>query len=274
MHLLSSAPLLASAPGSDNAPGEAVARIARQFFAPSSALNLTSILLIVCAGVVLQVLAYWIAAKVVLGNERATLARAAHLWLLSLLVGLGLAVALVIGMLVAGGSQPPVLLAIAAGGWALLAVLLALLLPAKVFETDLLRSFGILALTAILVLAGQTALDRALGRPTLGRWQAVQRMIFESPESRQRRLRHLLTGDPLGQIESELDRLARPEERKKSFSERQEGLRAVFAALEAQRKRLKADDPAGLADYEAVRQRYEELVKVMRTDYAASLAPR
>ena len=28
-----------------------------------------------------------------------------------------------------------------------------------------------------------------------------------------------------------------------------------------------------LADYEAVRQRYEELVKIMRADYAASLAP-
>ena len=274
MHFPSLTPLLAEAPVPASAPVELLARVARQLFIRPAELDLRSVILVALAGVVIQVLAYWIAAKVVVGNETGTLARAARLWLMSLLAGFGLAALLAIGFVAATASQRPVMLAVAACGWTLLAVLLALLLPAKVFETGLLRSFAILLLSGILVVAGQTALHRTLGGATLVRWPTVQGIITDAPEGRQRRLRHLLAGDPLGPIETELDRLSLAEERRKSFSERQEGLRAVFGSLEAQRQRLKPDEAGpATADYEAVRARYEELVKQMRADYAASLAP-
>lgn len=273
MELLSFAPLLAAAPDPESTPSAAIARIARQLLAPPSDLSLTSAVVVLLASVLCQILACWIAAKVVVGNEKGTLARAAHLWLLSLLVGIGMAVLLAIGLAAAAATQQPVLLVVSASGWAFLAFLLALLLPAKVFETDLLRSFGILVLSAILVLAGQTALHRALGQPTLVRWQPLQRIIADSPEGRQRRLKHLLAGDQIAVIENELDRLSLPEARRKPFSKRQEELQAVLVALDAQRKLLKADDPAALADHNALRQRHDDLVKQMRADYTESLAP-
>ena len=233
-------------------------------------MSITTAISVLLAGIVIPILAYWIAAKVVVGNDTGTLARAAYLWLVSLLAGIGMGVVLCIGLAFAAMSHQPLLILFVIGGWLLLAFLIGLLLPAKVFETDLLRSFGILVLSFILVLAGQTALDQALGLSSLARWQTARSLISDSKEGRERRLRHLLTGDPLATIESDLDRLALPEERAKPFTERQEDLRAVFSALEQRRKVIKADDREALASYETTRQRYEELVKIMRADYAAS----
>ena len=273
MDFPSFAPILAQAQGTENVPLGAAARFARQLFAPPAETPVTTTILVLLAGIVIQMLAYWIAAKVVVGNENGTFARAAYLWLLSLLAGIGMAVLLVVCMGLAATTRQPMMMMLVAGGWLLLAFTIGLLLPAKVFETDLLRSLGILVLSFILVLAGQTALDQALGRSTLARWRPLQRMILDSNEGRQRRLKQLINGDQLATIEDDLDRLARPDERKKSFTERQAALRIVFAALEQQRRTIKAGDQEALMSYEAVRQRYEELVRIMRADYAASQAP-
>ncbi|MGB8167245.1 MAG: hypothetical protein WCF18_07110 [Chthoniobacteraceae bacterium] len=264
--------ILAQAVTTRDGPLDAVAAFARQLFAERSAYDLGSMCGALVLAAIIQVLAYWISAKVVVANERATLARAGQLWLLSVLVGVGMSLLLVVCVLLAASTQQPALVLLVGGGWLLLACVIALLLPAKVFETDLSRSFGILLLSFILTVAGQTALDQARGHSTLARWRPLQRLIFDSNEGRQRRLKHLLARDPLATIESDLDRLSSPDERKKSFSERQGGLRAAFAALEQRRKTIKADDKESLASYEALRQRYEELVKIMRADYAASQA--
>ena len=273
MALPTFAPLLAQAQGTDGFSREAVLRLARQLFVERHETSITTMVLVLLAGIAIQVLAYWIAAKVVVGNEQGTFARAVYLWLLSVLAGIGLGIVLLVCIGLAASTGQPMMLLLVVGGWLLLAFTIGLLLPAKVFETDLLRSLGILVLSFVLVLAGQTALDQALGRSMFARWRPLQRLIFDSNEGRQRRLKHLLNDDPLVTIESDLDRLASPAERRKSFGERQEGLRLVFAALEQRRKSIKAGDNDALASYEAARQRYEELVKNMRDDYAASQPP-
>ncbi len=251
----------------------AVAESLRQLFARQSAFELGAMCGAFLVGSVIQVLAYWISAKVVVANEHATLARAGQLWLLSVVVGIGMVALLIITLLLAASAQQPVLLLLVGGGWLLLAFAIALLLPAKVFQTGLLRSFGVLVLSFVLILAAQVAIDQARDETSFTRWRPLQAMLFENPEGRQRRLRHLLKRDGLTAIELDLDRLSAAAERKKSFTERQEGLRSVFAALEQRRPTIKAQDKEALADYEAIRQRYEELVKIMRDDYTASQTP-
>lgn len=267
------APILAQAATTSDGPAGAAAAFVRQFLAGQSAYQLGAAFGALILGSIIQILAYWISAKVVVANEHATLARAGHLWMLSLLAGIGMGVFLVVALLLAASAQQPILVLFVGGGWLLLALVIGLLLPAKVFETDLLRSFGVLLLSFLLVLAAQTALDQARGHSSVARWRPLQVLIFESPEGRQRRLRHWVQRDPLAKIELELDRLSATEARKRPFAERQEALRSVFTALEQTRKTTTANDAWALADYEAVRQRYEELVKIMRADYAASLAP-
>jgi hypothetical protein len=266
------APILAQAAMTSDGPAGATAAFVRHFFAQRSAYELGAACSALLLAAIVQILAYWISAKVVLANENATLARAGRLWLLNVLVGIGMGILLVVCLLLAASTQQPALMMLVGGGWLLLAIVIALLLPAKVFETGLLRSLGILALSFLLTIAGQTALDQARGHSTLARWRPLQRLIFDSNEGRQRRLKHLIGGDPLATIELDLDRLSSAAERKKSFSERQENLRAVFAALEERRKTIKADDSDALAAYRVVKDRYEELVKIMRADYSASQA--
>jgi hypothetical protein len=128
-------------------------------------------------------------------------------------------------------------------------------------------------LSFILTLACQTAIDQAFGRSTRARWRPLQRMLLDSNEGRQRRIKLWLAGDSLLTLEDELDRLSSPEERRKSLGERQESLRKVSAGLEQRRKAIKAGDQEALASYEAVRRRYDEMVRLMRADYAASQVP-
>lgn len=267
---ISLTPILAQAATSPDGPTDAAAALFRQFLAERSSYELGAMTGALVMSIIIQILAYWISAKVIVGNEHATLARASQLWVLNALAAIGMGILLFITLLLASSIDQPIMVLVLIGGWSLLTFVIVLLLPAKVFRTDFLRSLGILLLSLILVLAAQVAVAQARGYSALAELRPLQALIFDSSEGRQRRIREMTRGDSLASIEMRLDQLSSPAERKKTFSERQAELRSVFDALEHRRKTLKATDKIETADYEAVRKRYEDLVQLMRADYSAS----
>jgi hypothetical protein len=270
MSSLTLAALLPIAQAADAAPdaADAAARVVQELFARQSGESLVTAIAALVIGVIIQVLAYWIAAKVVVGEPNATFSRALLLWVLYLVVGVALGVALGVLIAIVGPTHNLLRLASVAGGWLLLSLLLVFVVPMKVFDTSFPRALGLLVLSLIVILAGQTALDRALGHPALARWEPLRQFALASNEERKRQVGKLLgTAEP--GLDAELDRLSQPAEKKKTIPQRQAALRAVLQQLEARRKALPPGDAAARAEYVRQRTRYDQLVLSLKADFAA-----
>lgn len=259
---------LAQAAQSAPQPGEVAGRILKSLVAGESILVA---LLGLAIGVVIQVLAYWIAAKVVVGDPKGSFANAFKLWLLYLVTGFGIVMLLgiVIPMMVIAKNSAAVVAVLL--GTSVLALALAFLLPIKIFAIGLPRALAFLVLSVILIVTAQAAMLRAQGKPAFGDLPAVIATL-RSPEKRNQLLEEIAgPAKPKG-LDADLDRLARQEERAKPFPERQDNLRKVFEVLDARQKTLPPNDAKALAEYDHLRAKYEELVRVLKADYAASKA--
>jgi hypothetical protein len=225
----------------------------------------------IAIGVITQILAYWIAAKVVVGDPRGNLANAFKVWLLYFLVSIGwvLGLAIAVAATTAAGKEGAVIAV--CGGFSILGLALAFLIPIKIFEVGLPRAVAFLLLSLVLMFASQAAIHRARGEPAFGRLpEAIA--TLRSPEKRAQLLEKIAgSAKPKG-LDADLDRLALAEERAKPFPERQDNLRKVYEALDARQKTLPPNDAKALAEYDRLRAKYEELVRVLKADFAASKA--
>ncbi len=271
MHSLVAAPflLLAQAVERGPQPGEIAGKILKGFVSGES---LPLALLGIAIAIVIQVLACWISAKVVVGDPKGSLGNAIKMWLLYFLVGIGFVMLLGIAIptfVVANNDAAAFAVTI---GASVLAVALIFLLPMKVFHIGFGRALLFLVLSLILMLAAQAGMNRAQQKPAFGRLPEVVATLASS-EKRQQLLDHLAGPVKAGGLDADLDRLARPEERAKGFPERQESLRTVYEELDARQKTLPPGDARALEEYERQRAKYENLVRVLRADYAASKTP-
>ena len=248
-------------------PGEVAARIAKSLVAGESLfLTLAGIVI----AVVVQIVSYWIAAKVVVG-EKGSIGSAFNVWLLYLLIGIGfiMALAIAIPMLVIANDNTAAM-AVIAGGF-LLGLALVFLVPIKIFEIGLPRAFAFLILSWLLMFAAQAAILRAQGKPAFGGLPETIATL-RSPERRDRLLVQLAGVQHPAGLDADLARLALAEERARPFPERQENLRKVYDALDARQKALPPGDARALKEYDELRAKYEELVRVLKADFAASKA--
>jgi hypothetical protein len=259
---------LAQAAESAPQPSEIAGRILKGLISGES---LIVAILGIAIGVVVQVLSYWIAAKVVVGDPKGTLGNAFKLWVLYLVLGLGFVMLLgiVIPMLFIAknsGAAVAVLL-----GTSVLGLALTFLLPIKIFDIGLPRALGFLVLSFILMLAAQAAMLRAQGKPAFGNLPEVIATL-RSEEKRNQLLQQIAgPAKPTG-LDADLDRLALPAERAKPFPERQDNLRKVYEILDARQKTLPAGDAKAREEYDRLSAKYEELVRVLKADFAASKA--
>lgn len=260
--------LLPLAQATESAPqsGEIGKQILKNLAAGES---LPMILLSVLISVAVQLLAYWIAAKVVVGDPKGSFGNALKVWLLYLVVGfgIGMLVGVLVPILAMANNTTGVLGVL--GGSLLLFIALIFLLPMKIFEIGFLRALGFFVLAVVLILAAQAGILRAQGKPALGYLPQLIEMA-RSPEKRDQLFKQMVAARGGGGLDGELDRLATEAERAKPFPERQDNLRKVYDALEARQKTLPPGDTKALADYERLRARYEELVRVLKADFAAS----
>lgn len=221
--------------------------------------------------IVIQILASWIAAKVVVGDPKGSLGNAFKLWLLYVVLGIGVGLLLGVAIPTFAIAKNSLALIGVLGGTALLLIALTFLLPMKIFGIGLLRALAFLVLSTVLVLAAQAGILRAQGKPALG---SVPQFLetMRSAEKRDQFIKQLTAGRKATGLDADLDRLAQPAERAKPFPERQDNLRKVYDELEARQKALPPGNAKALAEYERLRARYEELVRVLKADYAASKA--
>jgi hypothetical protein len=219
-------------------------------------------LAVLAAGAVFAVIAYWIAAKIMASDEEATFKNALKIWALSLVVGIVVGITCGIAVPIAVLSGNPLGVVMVLIGALFLGLVLMFALPVKVLEMSPLRALGFWPIALILMVAAQTGLDRGLGREPLRDWSAAFGFLHSN----------VTGGNRLG-LEAKLERLSEPAERQKPISERQANLRAVFEQLQARQRTLPPGDAAAVAAYERQRMRYEELLRVLRVDYARSQAP-
>jgi hypothetical protein len=156
-------------------------------------------------------------------------------------------------------------------GGSVLGLALVFLVPIKIFEIGLFRSLVFLVLSVVLMFAAQAGILRAQGKPVFGRLPAMIETL-RSTEKRDHLLERLAGIAQTTGLDADLARLALPEERAKPFPERQDNLRKVYEALDARQKALPPGDAKALKEYDDQRAKYEELVRVLKADYAASKA--
>lgn len=226
-------------------------------------------LLLLGLSVLVQVVIYWIAAKVVIGEPNGDFENAFKLWVLSVIIGVGMG--LIFGgaiffFLSIGNTAAAVTVGLVA---AILSLFLAFMLPMKVFEIGFGRALGFVFISVVLGLALRVGISQLRGDGLSG---DIPRMIaiLRSPEQREAWVKRIKSIGKRDTLDMQLDRLGSAEERAKPFPERQENLRKVYAILAARQKEVPAHDGAAIAEYERLRDRYEALVQTMRADYAAS----
>ena len=249
-------------------PGEVALRIVKSVFTGETVATMG---FTVAIAIVVSVLAYWIASKVVVGDPKGSIGNAFKLWLLYLLVGAGfvMVLAIAIPMLVIANNGAAAYAVI--GGASILGLALVFLMPVKIFEIGLPRAILFLILSLVLMLAGQAGILRAQGKPAFGRLPAAIETL-RSAEKRNQWFEQVAGIAQTTGLDADLARLALPEERAKPFPERQDNLRKVYEALDARQKALPPGDAKALKEYDDQRAKYEELVRVLKADYAASKA--
>jgi hypothetical protein len=216
---------------------------------------------------VIAIIAYWIASKAVAG-ENGTFGNALKLWLLYLIVpaGIALVAGFCVAMLSPHGAQVSPLLFIGVG---VLILALILLLPMKVYKVGFWAAFGFLILAVIvsfilnfgasLALLGSQSRIKEIATKFSTLPQAEQQKFFTALFQQY----GLKTGDVLpGEMEAA--------DRSKTPQERLAALKTMYAELEKRRVGIDPNDKAAVKAYDAQRARYDELLKKLQADAAAS----
>ena len=224
------------------------------------------VLIVFACAQVVAVCAYWITAKLIIGDERATAGNALKLWLLYLLTGL-LLFAVVCLALFFGAIGGPLMFIAMMAGCAALYVIWLLFLPMKVYGIGILHSLLFVALTMALDYGGRTFLGKTLDLSD--RVQAVEATKGATPAERQRFTERLFGKDAPDEIDRLLDDTIIPFGKPKPLAAREETVRSIQQKLEVRRRAVPAGDPA----FQQQLGRYKVLLAAVKAERAAAPNP-
>ncbi|MCE9612087.1 MAG: hypothetical protein K8R23_17960 [Chthoniobacter sp.] len=226
----------------------------------------------------LNILWCWIASKIAVRGEHATLGNACKVWLVSLLLPLAIGAGLFFfGPMVIGsldGISPASALALF-GCFFFLCLLLFLFIPMQVYEIGFLNALGFVVLTVIFTAVGNSAAQVVVGNlfHMKGRIEALKNSTGKTDAERQAFTDRLFGKDAPDEIDRMLDDAAQPIGRAKTLTEREATIQSIQQKLEARHRALPPGNPQALTTFQVQFDRYMHLLNQAKTDRAAPLTP-
>ena len=231
-------------------------------------------LALLIAGPILNIIWSWIASKVVVGGEGASIRNALKYWLASLLLAGAIFVGLIFaGPLIAIKMGAAAIIAVI-GGACLLSLLLSVLIPMKIYEIGFFRALGFIVLTVVISGLGNGVFGFAMAK-TFGieaRIAAVANAVGKTEAERQAFAGRLFGKDAADEIDRMLDDAAQPIGNPKTLAEREAAIQAIQQKLDARRRALPPGNREALAAFQLRLDRYMRLLNQVKTDRAAQLA--
>ena len=156
------------------------------------------------------------------------------------------------------------------GGIALFVLGSIFLIPMRIYRIGFVRTVVFLLLSGALSGAGQFAFGRVLHNPG-ARFQADLSTAIQNLAPANRSTLRGIIGQRAPESAFALSEKTALD-RTKTFEERRAALGVIYADLEKTRLALRPGDAPALAGYEKQKARYEELLRTVRTEYAAQAA--
>jgi hypothetical protein len=220
----------------------------------------------------------WIASKVVVRGENATIGNAFKVWLayliLPLVIGGGL---IFFGPLVLetlSGLSPVSAWALF-GAFVFLCVLLVFLIPMRIYEIEFLNALGFVLLSIAISIVGNGAVQIGL-RMALGveaRVEALASRIGKTDAERSAFAARLFGKDAPDEIDRMLDDAILPIGKPAPLPERETAAKVIQQKLEARRRALLPGDTKALADFQPRLDRYLRLLNELKAERATQPPP-
>ena len=214
---------------------------------------------------------YWIASKVVVRGEHATIGNAFKVWLAYLVLPVAIvAVLIFVGPLVietlsgiSAGSAWAL-----AGGVLLLFVSLLFLVPMKMYEIGFLNALGFILLSGAISIVGNGAVQFGAGKVFgVEARMAALTDAFGKTEAERRAFGERLFGkDAPDEIDRLLDDAIQPIGKPKPLAEREADAKAIQQKLEARRRVLPPGDAKAQAEFQPRLDRYLRLLAALKAD--------
>lgn len=231
---------------------------------------LNAALLVLALIQIITVCVYWFTAKLLVGDERASIGNAVRLWLYYLLSGLLLFAAIVGALVFAAATDTFLFLAVLVGGFALYLIWL-LILPMKVYGISILRSLPFVAFTILLNYGVRTAVGTSFDFPD--RAAALEKIKGADAAERLHFSQRLLGHDSPDEIDRLLDNALLPIGKPGALSEREAAARIIQQKLEARRRTIPPGDPPALAEFQPRLDRYLRLLAKLKAERATQPPP-
>ena len=220
----------------------------------------------------------WIASKIVVRGENATLANAAKVWLASLLLPLAVGTGLFFfGPLVVENLRDagPATVIAMIGVFFLALLMLFLFIPIKIYKIGFLNAIGFILLTIIISAVGNGCAEFVAGNVfrVESHLEALKTSFGRTDEERRAFAERLFGKDAPDEIDRLLDAAAQPIGNPKPLAERETAIQAIQQKLEARRRTLPPADREALAAFQLRLDRYVRLLNQVKTERAAQLAP-
>lgn len=237
------------------------------------------LLLFVGALLLAQIVAFWIASKIVARDEsRFTNAlKVFGLYLLlNVVLGIAAGVATPIGAAIlnlltgGGGASVSVLFILVALVVIGLGVLFAFLIPMRVYQISVGRAFGFLLISSLLTMGASFGLSIVFQKH-VNQWNEAFNQLAKAPTADRRSFMRELNRQAQSSALNVAENLA--SDRGRTFQERQASLTSMYKQLEAMRSELPPGDREAVQYYEERKARYEKLLNDLREDVKNDQTP-
>ena len=228
----------------------------------------------IAVGEILGIVWHWIASKLVVGGERASFGNAFKLWVIFVALGVAyLALFIFAGPVLAAQAGAGALVAVF-GGATLLMLLLAFLIPMKIYEIGFLRALGFIVVTVVISMVGNGVVNFALGNAfgVPARIAALTNSLGKTDAERKAFADRLFGKDAPDEIDRLLDDAAQPIGNPKPLAERETAIQTIQQKLETRRRALPPGDQKALAAFQPRFDRYIRLLNQVKADRAAQTA--
>lgn len=222
----------------------------------------------------LSVVWTWIAAKIVVRGERATVGNACKVWLAYLILPLGIGAALIFfGPLILeslSGLSPVTAWALC-GVCVFLCVLLVFVIPMRIYEIEFLSALGFVLLSSAISVVGNGAVQFGAGKVfgAEARVEALMNGFGKTDAERQAFAERLFGNDAPDEIDRLLDDTLLPIGKPGPLAEREAAAKVIQQKLEARRRALPPGDAKALAEFQPRLDRYLRLLADLKAERAA-----